>query len=525
MSALLDKVFRGHPAHPAAASAQSGGYRSHNDAASVTDARMASWLPVPASADADLLPELDLIRSRSRDLNRNSPLAGSHAQTLKDNVIGHQLRLSSKPDYRLLGRDADWARDWGTRMEAEFRTWANTTECDASRTQTLWGMARTAFGGFIGNGDHITLPLWLPQPGTRWSTRLRGIESDRLSTPAAMASSPYLRGGVELDENGATLAYHIRKSHPGDWYGVIPIQMLAWDRIPAFTPWGRRRVVHVFDKEREEQHRGLTPLSRVMRESRVLTEYVGHENHAAFANSLVAAFIESDLPANEVADLFGNGKDEAEGYWQAVSAKYNKKKLEGGIFQYLPIGTKLSSYNPNRPNVAFEPFVRFMIRYLSTGLNIPYELLLKDFSQTNYSSARAALLEAWRYFLACRQIFVDMWLQPILQLWMEEAVDKGRIEAPDFYGNEYAYSRCRWIFAGRGWVDPVKEAQAAQIRMEIGLTTLEWESAEQGQYWEETLDQQAIEMAYRKEKGLPDPNGTAGRGFTAPTDQPQGQAA
>ena len=49
----------------------------------------------------------------------------------------------------------------------------------------------------------------------------------------------------------------------------------------------------------------------------------------------------------------------------------------------------------------------------------------------------------------------------------------------------------------------VKEAQAAQIRMEAGLSTLQDECAEQGNDWQEVLEQQARETAMRRELGLP----------------------
>jgi lambda family phage portal protein len=490
---------------------------SAHAAASRTDARMADWIPSPGSADADILPEWERATHRSRDSVRNSPLAGGYVQTGKDNVIGHQLRLSSKPDYRLLGRDAQWARDWATNTEAQFRTWANTPDCDAARTQTLWGLARTSFGGLLQNGDCLTVPKWIPRPGSRWATRLQNIESDQLSTPPLYSGNPRLRGGVELDRDWAPIAYHIRTQHPGDNHGLLTASLTGWERIPAFTAWGRRRVIHAFDKERAGQNRGMTVFSRILRESRVLSEYVGHENHAALANSLIAGFLESDLPPEQVSELFGGDIGTASDYYKEVAEKYHRKKMEGGLFLNLPLGTKLSGFNSSRPNVAFEPFVRFMIRYLSAGLNVPYELLLKDFSQTNYSSARAALLEAWRYFLSCRQLFVDMWLQPVFLLWLEEAVDKGAIEAPDFYGNEYAYSRCRWIFAGRGWVDPVKEITAAQMRMDYDISTLEDESAEQGRDWEENLEQKAIEMRRRME--LDEQYGLAGvYSLAAPKD-------
>ena len=79
---------------------------------------------------------------------------------------------------------------------------------------------------------------------------------------------------------------------------------------------------------------------------------------------------------------------------------------------------------------------------------------------------------------------------------------KGLVDAPDFYENRYAYTRCKWIGPGRGWVDPVKEAQACQIRMDIGLSTLEAECAGQGLDWEEVLEQRAREKAKLTELGL-----------------------
>ena len=98
---------------------------------------------------------------------------------------------------------------------------------------------------------------------------------------------------------------------------------------------------------------------------------------------------------------------------------------------------------------------------------------------------------------------MDYWLQPIYALWFEEAVNAGEIEAPGFYDNKYAYTRAKFIFGGRGWVDPVKEAQAAVMRMEAGLSTLEKECAEQGDDYEEVLDQLAVERAMKAARGLP----------------------
>jgi hypothetical protein len=168
----------------------------------------------------------------------------------------------------------------------------------------------------------------------------------------------------------------------------------------------------------------------------------------------------------------------------------------------IPLGDKLHGFTPARPSVAYEPFVTTAFRYIGAGLNMPYELLLKDFSKTNYSSARAALLEAWRFFTGRRNWLGRTFYQPAYELWFEEMVDAGKIEAPGFYDNRTAWTRARWIGPGRGWIDPLKEAQASELRMDIMVSTLEDECAEQGKDWEEVLEQRAIEEARKKKLGL-----------------------
>ena len=159
---------------------------------------------------------------------------------------------------------------------------------------------------------------------------------------------------------------------------------------------------------------------------------------------------------------------------------------------------------PQRPAAQFGAFLENVFRIVAVGLAMPYELLLKDFSKTTYSSARASMLEAWRSFNRRRDRLGTGFMDPIYGLFIEEMVDAGRIDAPDFYANRAAYLRCRWIGPGKGWVDPVKEAQAAQIRMDGFVSTLEDECAEQGKDWREVLEQRAVEEAEKMRLKLPD---------------------
>ena len=181
-------------------------------------------------------------------------------------------------------------------------------------------------------------------------------------------------------------------------------------------------------------------------------------------------------------------------------------RLNGRTIPKLFPGEKFGIQNAARPAAQFGEFEKACLRNIASGLGLSYEQLSQDWSSTNYSSARAALIEVWRGFNRSRTRFAEQFATPWYMLWMEEAIDRGDLKlpkgGPDFYEAKGAYCRAKWIGPPRGWVDPVKEGQAAQIRMDSLLSTLEEECAEQGRDYEEVLDQVQRENLMLKERGL-----------------------
>jgi len=455
-----------------------------------------NWNPVQASADADLYGEHGDLVSRSRDLVRNNGWASGAEQTLVDNVVGTGLRLQAKPDYRMLGWTKDQADEWSAQVERLWRTFAETTEIDATGQLDFHAMTQLVYRCRLYNGEGLAIGRWLNrEPFRGWATAIQLVDPDRLSNPNSMMDTRNLRQGVEINNDGRVRRYHIRESHPID----VPMSPMSasWRAIPARTRNGRQRVIHAYERERVGQHRGVPVFAPILSNFRMLDRYEGNELRSSVVNSLIAAFIETSASSDQLAESFGLSFEEyanKRGQWGG--------QLEGGGMYQLPPGDRINSFNPDRPNNVFGDFEQAVLRQLSTGLNLPYELLAKDYSQTNYSSARAALLEAWRYFSGRRRWLATYWAQPVYEMWLEEAVNRGLVSAPGFYENRYAYTRTRWVGPGRGWIDPVKEAQAARIRIETGLTTLEDEAAEQGADWEDVLEQQAREEQRRRDLGL-----------------------
>jgi lambda family phage portal protein len=454
------------------------------------------------SPDAALLPEQGTLVARAVDLTRNNGLAAGARQTYIDNVIGAQgLRLASRPMYKLLGQSKDWQSEFSNTVEQWFGFWGGDSCCDVLGEQDFGETTRAVAGSLWLSGEALALPHWNPTSGNAFATQILLVDPARISNPNSQSDNATLRAGFELDKMGRTVAVHVRNAHPGDRYGWGNMTGAppSWERIPMRTDWGRKQVIYVSDKDRIGSTRGKPALTSIMKEFKMLSHYGTVELQTAIANALISAFVTTPLDTESLVELLG-GADETKKY---LDGRPNTNaKLKGGAVIPLRPGEDIKPFVPGRAGASFQQFVDAFHHTIAAGLNIPRELLLKDFSRTNYSSARAALLEAWRYFLAQRARIAKAFCQPVFELVLEEMVDKGLVQAPDFYTLRRAYTAARWIGAGRGWVDEVKEATAAKLRMDSALSTLESECATQGQDWEEVLEQRAIEAARMKELGL-----------------------
>jgi lambda family phage portal protein len=203
------------------------------------------------------------------------------------------------------------------------------------------------------------------------------------------------------------------------------------------------------------------------------------------------------------------------GYDRNLQGQY-LESLEPGMIRHLLPGESITSFNPQRPSATFEPFVEKMLRAISAALGLPYELVAKDFSKTNYSSARAALLEARRYFKVRQEWLARKLCQPVWEMVLEEAYLRGELGSISFYENKQYWVNASWITPGWEWVDPLKEAQAAEVGIRNGIITYSDLYSAQGKDWEECFEQRKREQEKIKELGLEiNPKADSGNGKSA----------
>lgn len=503
-SGILD--HRGQPMRASAAAVPYGGSQSAYMAASLSDASIAAWTPRLESADSANSFERDRIASRVHDLVRNDGWASSGVQKLVDAAIGGGWRLSSKPDWFFLGQTREWAAEFADRVESLWSMHAQDPRhyIDYERKLDFAGLIALKFRHKVIDGECLSVLRWRERGGM-FATCEHVIDPDRLSNPNWRSDTEFLRGGVELDSDGAAMAYHIRSAHPGDTY--VGAMRGIWEAVDRETEWGRPIVIHHFEPGRAGETRPVSPLAPVLAKFRMLGRYDAAELQAAILNAIFAAFLESPFDGEDIV----NSMDDVVRYQtlREETALRTGLKVDGVRINMLAPGEKFNMPQATRPAVAFAAFEAACIRNIAGAMGLSYEQLAMDWSKTNYSSARAALVEVWRFISARRQRFAAGAVMPHYMAWMEEAFDRGYLEtppgAPSFEEAPFAYLAAKWIGPPRGWVDPVKEAQGAQLRMESMVSTLEDECNEQGLDYHEVLEQRARERKEMEEHGLPIP--------------------
>ncbi|HSH29168.1 MAG TPA: phage portal protein [Thiohalobacter sp.] len=510
------------------AMATAGGYRGGRQSR-----ELLSWTPALRSADAELLPSHELLTARAHDTTRNFALVSGGIQAQLDNIIGSGLRLSAKPDWRALGLSPEWASEWSRDTESKFRQWAEDMDahCDAARRLPLPAMIGMATRSLLITGDITASAEWLPGRGSRYATAIQMIDPARLSNPGDAQDSDRLRGGIELDRYGAPVAYHIRQALRSDaiYMGANPY---TWQRVARETAWGRQQFIHVFEPHRPGQTRGATGLAAVLAKSKVLERFQDVSLEAAVVNAMYAAVIESEFDHAQVAEALGSETERSKVADSLLSAmadyhSADTVRFDGAKIPHLYPGEKFRMVTSEHPGPNFAEFEKSVIRHLAAGMGVSYEQLARDYSDTNYSGARAGMLEAFKFFTTKRRLVGQQFCRQVYALWLEEAIDKGDVElppgAPDFYQAKSAWCASQWIGPAKGHIDPLKESSADALEMDRGLKTLEDACAERGVDWEANLEQIAREKRRMRELGIEpsDLNVTIGATSDAPTDAPE----
>ena len=423
------------------------------------------------------------MRQRCRMLYMSAPVATSGIKTNRTNTIGLGLKLNPKIDWEYLGITTEQAEEWEKNTKAEFKLWAGRKDsCDATGINGFYEMQQLAFISWLVSGDVFVLLKHAEVDGNHpYSLRLHVIEADRCSTPQSNATYFFsmtegeaengnkIYDGVEVDGGGKVVAYHIRNTYPCQ----TTAEETQWKRVEAYgKKTGLPNVLHIMNAERPEQYRGVSYLAQIIEPLLQTRRYTEAEIVAAIVESFFTAFVKTNTKTNEMPFDSTEPQEEA-----GRQERYDPSEYEMGPGQVNVMNPDedVVFAEPKRPASGFEGFMKAMCTQMGAALEIPRDLLMKEFN-SSYSASRGALLEAWKSFRMYRGWFVSDFCNPIYEVWLSEAVARGRIEAPGFFGDrrtKEAWMGAEWIGPSQGQLDPVREITAEIMAVEEGFSTHE----------------------------------------------------
>lgn len=452
-------------------------------------ASLATW---SGSVNADNDVALPIMRARSRALCANNEHGKRFLSMVATNVVGRRnpkLQVRAMKDARDPTKPTTLDKSANDTIEVHWERWGRRADI-SGRHKSLYSLMRTAIKAVARDGEALVRVVRnrrLP-----YGLGLQLLEADRLDDAhnVRLDNGNSVRQGVEVDSALRPVAYWIRTAHPGENYGAQAAQI---ERVPV------GEIVHLFLPERAEQVRGVTWLHAVIVRASVIHDF---EEAAVVAARIGASKVAALERTDDSSDASGSMGDSTVG-------GIPQMKVEAGEMFELPPGYKLNSWNPDYPHANFEPFLKACLRGLAAGMDVAAHNLTGDMTEVNYSSARIAELAEREIWMTLQDWFIESFVMPLYEEWLALALLSGAITfdgsgkalPPDKLQKFLNASR----FQGRrwSWVDPSKEANANETLLANGLTSRTRITAEQGEEFDDILDELTQEKAQMAAAGLP----------------------
>jgi lambda family phage portal protein len=452
------------------------GYARHG--ASMESLPLDSWFTFPASPRDDCDKNQFLLRLRSRDLYMSSSFVGAILHAKREGVIGRGLELDAKIDAEALGLDLDEATAIERRIEAAFARWARNVGTDGESLNTI---LRTAYFAAILSGDCVADIYCDPETRT---LRVSIVEGDCLVTPPEENGNENVRSGIELGPNGRAVAYWLATGflYNSDGFPVRYYRrrkfMAGFNSLAGgnfLFPRSGALFIHT-PFERPGQLRGLPILARVIEDAKQLDRYMRAELDAAVVASKPALFrthpaVEAQAEV-DMLDSFGVAPGPSVSETAEPPQHEPPINYGNGLMIDLWDGADMKAFNPGRPNQAYSQFVDHKFAEISANLGISAEVALKRWN-ASYSASRAALLDAQQGYEIDRALFVDQFLRPLYNAWLDLHADE--LGLTGYYTDPARRSawRCaEWIGEQLPNIDPTKEIDAAAKRVQLCVSTL-----------------------------------------------------
>lgn len=423
------------------------------------------------------MPDYWTLRARSKQLFRDNLYARGIIRRYVTNIVNTGLMLEATPEEEILGLEPDSLADWAEMQENMFGIWAkNPKLCDFKNRLTFGQLQAEIKREALIQGD--ILVVLRADPITKLP-KIQLIDADVVQTPTGeeIGGKRRIVHGVELNEAGEQIAYHIRQDD-----GITFKRLAAKGRTT-----GRRQAWLVYGTDKlHDDVRGEPLLSIILQSLREVDRYRDSAQRKAVINSIHVAYIEktadkiSSLPVTGGATSNTTVKVSDSAADGAADRNYTmSRQLPGAYMQELQVGEKPTLLGGQGTDINFPVFEEAIISAVAWTLEIPPEILKLAFSN-NYSASQAALNEFVIFLMKERANDAQNVCQKAYEEWFLSSALTGKIDAPGFLESwndplQYeilgSWLTADWAGAIKPTTDMLKLLKAMEKAIELGIIT------------------------------------------------------
>jgi lambda family phage portal protein len=430
-------------------------------------------------------------------MGRNNPYAKNMREAYATALVGAGIKtswLGLPPDLKAEIQDL-WLR-WSWEADADgICDWEG---LQAMIARELWEAGevfvrlRPRFAS-----DPISVPLQL---------QVLPAEMLALNLNRMNGTNP-VRQGVEFDILGRRVAYWFWRRHPGD-----SITQAATLNEPVRVP--EDGVLHVFRQEQAGQIRGVPRLAPAMIPLKMLDDYDDAELARKRTTALFCGFVTE-----------GAGEPVLEGDEKDEDDDIPLLPLQPETFQKLRPGEDVKFSEPADVGGNYEAFRYNNICRACAAVGMPHAVVSMDINKATYSSDRSGMVR-WRQRIEQDQhsVVVFQLIRPVVREWVRLAYVSGRIDLPTYDVTPGQYELVKNITPAWPWVDPLNDAKAEELWLQLGVKAPSDLIEGQGYDRDEVYDRIADDQKARRARGLSFPTleGTARISIGAPGGTPPG---
>lgn len=461
--------------------------RAKYDAARTTTDNTNHWANADSlSANAAATPGIrQRLRNRARyECHQSNSWAKGIVQSLANDTIGTgpRLRLAIEPrTMDRLGNVSPNALAGQIRrlrmIEKLFAEWADEVGL-AAKLRTM-RMSKAV------DGEAFLVITQNPRLKSRAKIGLSLVEADRVTTPGFTTPTETEHDGIAFDEFGNVVSYEILKQHPGSGTVQISGSLVDSVTVPAAS------VVHWYRADRPEQTRGVSEFVTSLPLFAQLRRYREAVMDAAETAADIAGVVRTSVAAVDPDELVaGDSVD-----------------IEQRQLLTLPQGWDISQLKAEQPTTTYAEFSDHNLNELGRPVGMPLNVSKGNSQNHNYASGR---LDHQGYHKIIRVERADCELTVLSRVYQAfvnsvKLDDFEQRRAPTFPAGSADWL-VDWYWDGFAHVDPNKEANAQQTRLNNHTTTLQIEYALEGRDWEPAIQQRGREIALLRELKLPVPS-------------------